>query len=84
MNAILLSKPYFFQNKIVFVNLHCQPFCFINNVITCICYRCAQGIDGLRDQGAINQVVYKFIAHYNSLFRDENEDPPELHWVRNS
>ncbi|CAC5409603.1 unnamed protein product [Mytilus coruscus] len=45
-------------------------------------FRCAQGIDGLRDQGAINQVVYKFIAHYNSLFRDENEDPPELHWLR--
>ncbi|XP_052068473.1 protein FAM13B-like isoform X27 [Mytilus californianus] len=45
-------------------------------------FRCAQGIGGLRDQGAINQVVYKFVAHYNSLFRDENEDPPELHWIR--
>jgi hypothetical protein len=46
--------------------------------------RCGQGIAGLRDQGAINQVVYKFVCHYNNLFRDENEDPPELQWVRNN
>ena len=45
-------------------------------------FRCGQGIAGLRDQGAINQVVYKFVCHYNNLFRDENEDPPELQWHR--
>ena len=45
-------------------------------------FRCGQGIGGLRDQGAINQVVYKFINHYDNLFWDENEDPPELQWVR--
>lgn len=45
-------------------------------------FRCGQGIGALRDQGAINQIVYKLVFHYNALFREENEDPPELQWIR--
>ena len=53
-----------------------------DDILYIVYFRCEQGFGGLRDQGAINQVVYKFVCHYNSLFRDESEDPPELQWVR--
>jgi hypothetical protein len=43
--------------------------------------RCGQGIVGLKDQGKINQIVYKFITHYDALFQEENEISPSNEWV---
>ncbi|XP_061196169.1 protein FAM13B-like isoform X1 [Saccostrea echinata] len=45
-------------------------------------FRCGQGIVGLKDQGKINQIVYKFITLYDSLFREENEISPYNEWIK--
>lgn len=36
---------------------------------------------GLKDQGKINQIVYKFITNYDALFKEENEISPYNEWV---
>ena len=38
--------------------------------------RCSAGIDGLRDQGVINEIVCKFILDYTSLFGELTEPGP--------
>ncbi|XP_056017820.1 protein FAM13B-like isoform X2 [Ostrea edulis] len=45
-------------------------------------FRCGQGIVGLKDQGKINQIVYKFITHYDALFMEENEISPCNEWIK--
>ena len=44
--------------------------------------RCGKGFGALKDQGTTNQIVYRFIVDYNSLFLDHAEDPPAVYWVR--
>lgn len=36
-------------------------------------FRCASDFTGLKDQSTTNNIVHKFIIHYNDLFADENE-----------
>lgn len=36
-------------------------------------FRCASDLTGLKDQSTTNNIVHKFILHYNDLFADENE-----------
>ena len=43
--------------------------------------RCGKGFGALKDQGTTNQIVYRFIADYNTLFLDPGEDPPAVYWV---
>ncbi|KAJ8319293.1 hypothetical protein KUTeg_004384 [Tegillarca granosa] len=43
-------------------------------------FRCDQGIGGLKDQGTINQIVFKFIVHYESIFAGVNEELPVVEW----
>uniref|UniRef100_K1PJ18 Protein FAM13B n=1 Tax=Magallana gigas TaxID=29159 RepID=K1PJ18_MAGGI len=43
---------------------------------------CGQGVIGLKDQGKINQIVYKFITNYDALFKEENEISPSDEWVK--
>lgn len=45
-------------------------------------FRCGQGVIGLKDQGKINQIVYKFITNYDALFKEENEISPCDEWVK--
>lgn len=35
----------------------------------------------MKDQGKINQIVYKFITNYEALFKEENEISPSDEWV---
>lgn len=35
----------------------------------------------MKDQGKINQIVYKFITNYDALFKEENEISPCNEWV---
>lgn len=35
----------------------------------------------MKDQGKINQIVYKFITNYDALFKEENEISPCDEWV---
>ena len=39
-------------------------------------FRCSAGIDGLRDQGVINEIVCKFILDYTKLFGELTEPGP--------
>lgn len=41
--------------------------------VLCFYCRCASDLTGLKDQSTTNNIVHKFILHYNDLFADENE-----------
>ncbi|XP_053383578.1 protein FAM13A-like [Mercenaria mercenaria] len=45
-------------------------------------FRCGKGFVALKDQGSTNQIVYRFIVEYNSLFKEATEDPPAVYWER--
>ncbi|XP_069125639.1 LOW QUALITY PROTEIN: protein FAM13A-like [Argopecten irradians] len=44
-------------------------------------FKCGMGVVGLKDQGTVNQIVYKFIFHYNAIFKLEHENSPEDFWL---
>ncbi|XP_033745631.1 protein FAM13A-like isoform X2 [Pecten maximus] len=44
-------------------------------------FKCGMGVVGLKDQGTVNQIVYKFIFHYNAIFKLEQENSPEDFWL---
>ncbi|XP_060081794.1 protein FAM13A-like isoform X2 [Ylistrum balloti] len=44
-------------------------------------FKCGMGVVGLKDQGTVNQIVYKFIFHYNAIFKLEHETSPEDFWL---
>ena len=58
------------------------PICKILIVDLFLFCRCGKGFGALKDQGTTNQIVYRFIVDYNSLFLDPGEDPPAVYWVR--
>ncbi|WAQ96194.1 FA13A-like protein, partial [Mya arenaria] len=43
---------------------------------------CGKGFLALKDQGTTNQIVYRFIVDYNTLFKDSSEDTPAVYWER--
>ncbi|XP_050391996.1 protein FAM13A isoform X2 [Patella vulgata] len=45
-------------------------------------FRCGQGLDGLKDQGVINQITAKFITDYDTLFKLDYEDSPLVLWEK--
>ncbi|XP_052764243.1 protein FAM13A-like isoform X2 [Mya arenaria] len=45
-------------------------------------FRCGKGFLALKDQGTTNQIVYRFIVDYNTLFKDSSEDTPAVYWER--
>ncbi|KAK3090390.1 hypothetical protein FSP39_011458 [Pinctada imbricata] len=45
-------------------------------------FKCGQGIVGLKDQGTVNQIVYKFITYYDRLFKEEGEESPQDQWIK--
>ncbi|XP_021354807.1 protein FAM13B-like isoform X3 [Mizuhopecten yessoensis] len=45
-------------------------------------FKCGMGVVGLKDQGTVNQIVYKFIFHYNAIFKLEHENSPEEFWLQ--
>ncbi|XP_048248271.1 protein FAM13A-like isoform X4 [Haliotis rufescens] len=45
-------------------------------------FKCGDGISGLRDQGTTNQIVFKLIAEYDTIFKQSYEDAPIVSWER--
>ncbi|XP_052264203.1 protein FAM13A-like isoform X2 [Dreissena polymorpha] len=41
-----------------------------------------KGFMALKDQGTMNQIIYRFIVDYNALFKEADEDPPSVYWER--
>ncbi|XP_046554749.1 protein FAM13A-like isoform X2 [Haliotis rubra] len=45
-------------------------------------FKCGDGISGLRNQGTTNQIVFKLIAEYNTIFKQSHEDSPIASWEK--
>ncbi|XP_071105558.1 protein FAM13A-like isoform X4 [Haliotis cracherodii] len=45
-------------------------------------FKCGDGISGLRDQGTTNQIVFKLIAEYDTIFKQSHEDAPIVSWEK--
>lgn len=41
-------------------------------------FRCADGIEGIKEQSITNSIMGKFIEEYDIILKDENEDSPSL------
>ncbi|KAH3729372.1 hypothetical protein DPMN_055340 [Dreissena polymorpha] len=41
-----------------------------------------KGFMALKDQGIMNKIMYRFIVDYNALFKEADEDTPNVYWER--
>lgn len=69
INLWLHTKPG--TLKVIVFSSYSIKYKYFN--VLCFYCRCASDLTGLKDQSTTNNIVHKFILHYNDLFADENE-----------